>query len=93
MKFKHFHIHLKVNSDGGKKSLDRFCFCFSLGTSSVCADVCTSVEPHVELDLSNAHTYRKHEQVRIDLHPTGSGRCREPGTMEHLLRSKGIIVK
>lgn len=42
-------------------------------------DVCASPEAHVELDLSEARVYREHERVRVTLHPTGSGRCREPG--------------
>jgi len=50
-----------------------------LGTNSVCADVCTSSEPHVELDLSEPRIYRENERVQINLHHTGSGRCREPG--------------
>jgi hypothetical protein len=51
----------------------------SIGTHSVCADVCTSSEAHVELDLSEARIYRENEHVQITLHHTGSGRCREPG--------------
>jgi hypothetical protein len=53
-----------------------------LGTNSVCADVCTSSEPHVELDLSEPRIYRENEHVQINLHHTGSGRCREPGIMK-----------
>ena len=61
-----------------KSVISRSLFIY-LGTSSVCADVCTSAEAHVELDLTEARIYRHHEQVQITLHPTGSGRCREPG--------------
>lgn len=52
---------------------------FYLGTNPVCADVCTSSEAHVELDLSEPRIYRENEHVQINLHHTGSGRCREPG--------------
>lgn len=52
---------------------------YIVGSHPVCADVCTSPEAHVELDLSEPRVYREHEYVQIDLHPTGSGRCREPG--------------
>ncbi len=52
-----------------------------LGTHAVCADVCTSTDAHVELDLSEPRIYRENERVRIDLHHTGSGRCREPGIL------------
>jgi len=55
-----------------------------LGTNSVCADVCTSPEAHVELDLSEPRIYREHENVQINLHHTGSGRCREPGIMKKI---------
>jgi hypothetical protein len=56
-----------------------YSYLLTLGTSSVCADVCTSPEPHVELDLSEPRIYRENEHVQIQLHHTGSGRCREPG--------------
>ncbi|CAF1233998.1 unnamed protein product [Rotaria sordida] len=52
------------------------------GTNSICADVCTSSEAHVELDLSQPRIYREHEYVQIKLFQTGSGPCREPALLE-----------
>jgi hypothetical protein len=59
--------------------ISSICFFYS-GTNSVCADVCTSPEAHVELDLSQPRINRENKHVQIHLHHTGSGRCREPGT-------------
>ncbi|CAF3914400.1 unnamed protein product [Rotaria magnacalcarata] len=50
------------------------------GTNSICADVCTPSEAHVELDLSQARIYRENERVEIKFQEIGSGRCRQPGT-------------
>jgi hypothetical protein len=55
---------------------------FYPGTNSVCADVCTSPEAHVELDLSEPRINRESKYVQIHLHHTGSGRCREPGRIK-----------
>jgi hypothetical protein len=66
-----------------KKKLHRIRFSLQsllyLGTNPVCADVCTSSEAHVELDLSEPRIYRENERVQVTFHHTGSGRCREPG--------------
>ncbi|CAF1339759.1 unnamed protein product [Adineta steineri] len=59
------------------------------GTSSVCADVCTSPEAHVELDLSEPRIYRENERAQITLHHTGSGRCREPALLQIPLEKIG----
>ena len=67
------HTHTRESVDSNLISL-------SLGTNSVCADVCTSSQAHVELDLSEPRVYRENERVQVTLHHTGSGRCREPGT-------------
>ena len=45
----------------------------------MCADICASSEAHVELDLSEPRIQRENERAQVTLHPTGSGRCREPG--------------
>ncbi|CAF3547058.1 unnamed protein product [Rotaria socialis] len=52
------------------------------GTNSICADVCTPSEAHVELDLSQARIYRENERVEIKFQQIGSGRCRQPALLQ-----------
>ncbi|CAF2891295.1 unnamed protein product [Rotaria sp. Silwood2] len=52
------------------------------GTNSICADVCTPYEPHVELDLSEARVYREYEHVQIKFYQIHSGPCREPALLQ-----------
>ncbi|CAF1663773.1 unnamed protein product [Adineta ricciae] len=59
------------------------------GTNPVCADICASSEAHVELDLSEPRIQRENERAQVTLHPTGSGRCREPALLEIPLSKLG----
>lgn len=59
------------------------------GAHSVCVDVCTPSDAHVELDLSEPKISRDHEYVQINLHHTGSGRCREPALLRIPLNTIG----
>ncbi|CAF0780543.1 unnamed protein product [Rotaria sp. Silwood1] len=70
-------LFLFFNINNGRKPDDPL-----QGTKSICADVCTPSEPHVEVDLSEARIYREHEYVQIKLDQTGSGPCREQALLQ-----------